>query len=64
MSKQFIAQAIVLLLGVSSVYGQVNLSRMAMDSSDSLQKSRIRYFSPGEGGKDRVWDLSQRLSST
>ena len=64
MSKQFIAQAIVLFLGVSSVYGQVNLSRMAMDSCDSLQKSRIRYFSPGEGGKDRVWDLSQRLSST
>ena len=29
MSKQFIAQAIVLLLGVSSVYGQVNLYRMA-----------------------------------
>ena len=30
MSKQFIAQAIVLFLGVSSIYGQVNLSRMAM----------------------------------
>jgi len=30
MSKQFIAQTIVLLLGMSSVYGQVNLSRIAM----------------------------------
>lgn len=36
---------------------------MAIDSSDSLQKSKIRYFSPGKGGKDRVWDFSRKLGS-
>lgn len=30
---------------------------------DSLKKSRIRYFSPGKGGRNRVWDFSKKLSS-
>ena len=41
MSKQFIAQAIVLLLGVSSVYGQANLSRMA-----TSRKKHAHNYSP------------------
>ena len=46
-----------------STYGQVSLSEMAAESADSLQKSKICYFSPGRGGKGRVWDLSRRLGS-
>ena len=30
---------------------------------DSLQKSKIRYFSPGKGGENRVWDFSKKLKS-
>ena len=30
---------------------------------DSLQKSKIRYFSPGNGGENRVWDFSKKLKS-
>lgn len=30
---------------------------------DSLQKSKIRFFSPGKGGKNRVWDFSKKLKS-
>ena len=53
----------LLLLGTTSVYGQINLSVMDTLSTDSLQKSEIRYFSPGKGGVDRVWDFSQKLGS-
>ena len=53
----------LLLLGTTSVYGQINLSAMDSLSADSLQKSEIRYFSPGKGGVDRVWDFSQKLGS-
>lgn len=45
------------------VYGQVNLSDMDFASADSLQKSRIRYFSPGKGGRKRVWDFTKKLGS-
>ena len=62
MRKTLIAQALV-LFGCITSYGQVNLSRMGTDSCDSLQKSRIRYFSPGKSGKDKVWDLTERLTS-
>ena len=36
---------------------------MASISADSLQKSKIRYFSPGKGGIGKVWDFSQKLGS-
>ncbi len=52
------------LLSVTTpVHGQVNLSGMEPASADSLVKSRIRYFSPGMGGRDRVWDFSGKLRS-
>ena len=53
----------MLLFGVTSIYSQVNLSDMDLASADSLQKSRIRYFSPGKGGQNRVWDFSRKLGS-
>ena len=63
MKKYLLVHAFLLQFGASTVYGQTNLSDMAIASSDSLQKSRIRYFSPGKGGEDRVWDFSKKLSS-
>ncbi len=51
------------LLFATSVHAQVNLSGMTPESADSLQKSRIRYFSPGRGGSDIVWDFSGKLAS-
>ena len=53
----------LLLLGTTSVYGQIDLSVMDTLSTDSLQKSEIRYFSPGKGGVNRVWNFSQKLGS-
>ena len=62
--KSFIyIAAFAQLFGIASVYGQVNLSDMEPASTDSLQKSRIRYFSPGKGGRSMVWDFSQKLGS-
>ena len=55
--------ALSLLFGITSVYGQVNLSEMEPDSPDSLTKSRILYFSPGRGGRNMVWDFSYKLGS-
>ena len=63
MKPYLLVSAFVMQFGITSVYGQVNLSDMSMESSDSLQKSKIRYFSPGKGGKDRVWDFSRKLGS-
>lgn len=56
--------ATMLLLGGSLLaHGQINLSGMKPLSTDSLQKNRIRYFSPGSGGKNKVWDFSRKLYS-
>lgn len=63
MKVKFLISALVLLFGISSVYGQVNLSGMEPSSADSLVKSRIRYFSPGMGGRNKVWDFSGKLRS-
>ena len=30
---------------------------------DSLQKSKIRFFFPGKGGRNRVWDFSKKLKA-
>ena len=54
---------LALLFGMISAHGQVSLTGMAPSSADSLQKSRIRYFSPGMGGRNRVWDFSGKLGS-
>lgn len=32
-------------------------------TTDSLQKSKIRYFSPGKGGQNKIWDFSNKLRS-
>ena len=32
-------------------------------TTDSLQKIRIRFFSSGKGGKNRVWDFSKKLKA-
>ena len=45
---------VILLLMGANVYGQ---------AIDSLQKSQIRYFSPGKGGKQKVWDFTDKLKS-
>lgn len=55
---------LALQFGTTSVYGQVNLYGMEPASADSLQKNSIRYFSPGKGGRDRLWDFSKKLGST
>lgn len=54
---------LTLLFGMTSAYGQVNLTDMSPASTDSIQKNKIRYFSPGKGGKDKVWDFSKKLGS-
>ena len=51
------------LLFATSLHAQVNLSGMPPASADSLQKCKIRYFSPGGGGRDKVWDFSEKLVS-
>ena len=63
MKSHFIISALALLFGIASVYGQVNLSELDQASADSLQKCRIRYFSPGRGGRNIVWDFSGKLES-
>lgn len=51
--KAFLLIAAGLLIG-TELHGQ---------AVDSLQKSRIRYFSPGNGGRNKVWDFSEKLIS-
>lgn len=63
MKHHFLISALALLFGMTTVHAQVNLSEMELASADSLQKSRIRYFSPGMGGRNRVWDFSEKLGS-
>lgn len=54
---------LLLLFWTTTAYGQVNLSDMSPASTDSLHKCKIRYISPGTGGKNRVWDFSKKLGS-
>jgi hypothetical protein len=63
MKKCFFISALVMLFAELPIYSQVNMSDMDLASTDSLQKSRIRYFSPGNGGRGKVWDFSGKLSS-
>ena len=43
--------------------GQISLSDMPPLAIDSLQKNKIRSFSPGMGGKNKIWDFSRKLVS-
>lgn len=54
---------LLLLGGTLLAHSQIDLSGMGPLSTDSLQKHRIRYFSPGSGGKNKVWDFSRKLDS-
>ena len=63
MKLKLVALTSSLLFGASSAYGQVSLIDMAPASADSLQKSEIRYFSPGKGGINKVWDFTSKLGS-
>ena len=54
---------LALLLIPLSADSQVNLSEMRPASNDSLVKSIIRYFPPGKGGNNRVWDFTRKLGS-
>lgn len=63
MRHSFLLSILALLFGTAAVHGQVNLSEMDQTSTDSLQKCRIRYFSPGRGGRNMVWDFSGKLES-
>lgn len=51
------------MCGIEKSQGQVNLSGMEPMTIDSIQKSKIHYFSPGKGGKNMVWDFSKKLGS-
>lgn len=62
LKNSFFISALALLF-TTSVHGQVNLFGMEPTSADSLVKIRIRYFSPGMGGRNRVWDFSGKLGS-
>ena len=63
MNKLLLLSVIALLCGIAKGYGQVNLTSMEPGTSDSLQKSKIRYFSPGNGGQNKTWDFSKKLNS-
>ena len=63
MKSYCLISVLALLFGIAPVHGQVNLTEMDSPSADSLLKSRIRYFSPGKGGRNRVWDFSNKLGS-
>lgn len=63
MKRMVFISALAWLFGIQPICAQVNLSDMDLASTDSLIKSRIRYFSPGKGGRDKVWDFSKKLGS-
>lgn len=63
MKNCFFIATITLLFMTTTVCGQINLSGIEPESSDSLQRNQIRYFPPGKGGKNMVWDFSGKLRS-
>ena len=52
--KQVLFSIAMIFLMAIDLHGQ---------SVDSLQKNRIRYFSPDQGGRNVVWDFSSKLVS-
>ena len=63
LKRYLLIHALLVLFGISALYGQINMTSMGLDCTDSLQKNRIRYFSYGSGGRNRLWDFSKRLWS-
>lgn len=63
MKPNLIILTSALLFVMTSVYGQVSLFDMDVASSDSLEKSVIHSFSPGGGGREKVWNFSGKLKS-
>ena len=63
MKRIVIISALTWLFGIQTTCAQVNLADMNLASTDSLIKNKIRYFSPGNGGRDKVWDFSKKLTS-
>ena len=63
MKLYLLIAAFLLQLGITPISGQMRLSYMDLGSTDSIQKSPLRYFYPGNGGRNRVWDFSKKLSS-
>lgn len=63
MNKKKLLATLLLLGGTLLAHSQIDLSGMGPSSIDSLQKNRIRYFSPGSGGKKKVWNFSHKLDS-
>lgn len=63
MSFMLLVQILLLQSITTSVFGQINFHDMALDSQDSLRKSYIRNFSLGSGGRNKIWDFSNKLSS-
>ncbi len=63
MNKKKLLATLLLLGGSLLAHSQIDLSGMEPSSADSLQKNRIRYFSPGGGGQNKIWDFSRKLDS-
>lgn len=63
MKNGIVVSAILLQFVAASSFAQINLSSMDVASSDSLQRCKIRHFSPGNSGLKKVWNLSGKLSS-
>lgn len=59
--QNLIVFAFLLQFGINPIHGQIRMSAMDWDSADSLQKSRIRIFSPGKSGRNKVWDFTKKL---
>lgn len=64
MKKAFIVFHVLVMQFIATVaYGQIRLYDMPPLAIDSLQKNKIRSFSPGMGGKNKVWDFTRNLGS-
>lgn len=57
--KTYLLQAFLLMFGITAAHGQVNLSNMPNDSSDSLQKSKD--FSPRRVRRNSIRDYPKVL---
>lgn len=63
MTTKRLLQTVLLQLVSTMMFGQVNFSQMTPNYSDSLQKNDIHFFLAGKGGKNKLWNFSQKLSS-
>ena len=58
MKRNLLFQVLLFQLGITTAYGQVNLSDMAIASSNSLQKSKD-YFSRTIVRRNRIRDYPE-----